>query len=447
MNKGTILIVDDEEKLRLLLKRIIALEGFQVKEAEDLKSGSWVLDKENIDVVLCDVKLPDGNGVEFAKTVKQRYPLIEIILLTAFGNIPDGILAMQNGAFNYITKGDDNIRIIPLLYQAIEKKQLRERIQQLEQQVGKKYSFDTIMGSSPTLKEAIALASIVAPTSTTVLLLGETGTGKEVFAQAIHNGSKRAHEKFVALNCSSFGKELMESELFGYKAGAFTNAVRDKKGLMEEADKGTIFLDEIGEMPVELQSKLLRVLETSEYIKLGDTKPTHVDIRIIAATNRNLQKATQEGLFREDLFYRLNVYAITLPSLRDRKKDIPDLAHFFVLLFSAKINVKDSGMSAAFLKKLQEHEWKGNIRELKNAIERAVIVANGHELDVVHLPADLRDIPIRQHMLPAFDLSSVEKQHIQQVLIHTHNNKAEAARLLNIGLATLYRKIEEYGLR
>jgi two-component system NtrC family response regulator len=446
MNKGTILIVDDEEKLRLLLKRIISLEGFQVIEAEDLKTASRLLEKEHVDVILCDVKLPDGNGVDFAKIIKEKFPLTEIILLTAFGNIADGVQAIQNGAFNYITKGDDNTRIIPLLYQAVEKKQLRERIRQLEQQVGKKYSFDNILGSSPLLKEAIDLAIKVAPNSTTVLLLGETGTGKEVFAQAIHNSSKRSKEKFVALNCSSFGKELMESELFGYKAGAFTNAIRDKKGLMEEADKGTIFLDEIGEMPVELQSKLLRVLETSEYIKLGDTKPTRVDIRIITATNRDLQKATQDGQFREDLFYRLNVYTITLPSLRDRKKDIPVLANFFVRSFSEKNNVPNPGMSKAFLDKLQELDWKGNIRELKNAIERAVIVSEGSELEVMHLPAELRDPPFKQQTMSAFSLSSVEKLHIQRVLIHTGNNKAETARLLNIGLATLYRKIDEYGL-
>ncbi|MBA4167754.1 MAG: sigma-54-dependent Fis family transcriptional regulator [Chitinophagaceae bacterium] len=444
MTKGTILIVDDEEKLRSLLRRIIALEGFKIVEADSLKSAMKSLDKEAVDVVLCDVKLPDGNGVAFTRIIKEKFPATEIILLTAFGNIPDGVEAMKSGAFNYITKGDDNARIIPLLHQAVEKKQMRDRIEQLEQQVGKKYSFENILGSSPLLKEAIGLARIVAPNATTVLLLGETGTGKEVFAQAIHNAGKRSQKSFVALNCSSFSKELMESEIFGYKAGAFTNAVRDKKGLMEEADKGTLFLDEIGEMPVGLQSKLLRVLETGEYIKLGDTKTTRADVRIIAATNRDLEKDVKEGKFREDLFYRLNVYTITLPSLRDRKKDIPALAFFFVKLFSEKINVRANGMSTEFLEKLQQHDWKGNIRELKNVIERAVIIANGSQLDVIHLPSELRETQLRQHALSAFDLSSVEKLHIQRVLIHTGHNKAEAARLLNIGLATLYRKLDDY---
>ncbi len=446
MTKGAILIIDDEEKLRSLLARIISLENFKVFEANGLKPALKILDKENIDVMLCDVKLPDGNGVDFTKTVKDKYSAVEVILLTAFGNIPDGVEAMKNGAFNYITKGDDNARIIPLLNQAIEKKQLKDRVRQLEQRVGKNFSFENILGASPLIKNAVDLALMVAPKSTTVLLLGETGTGKEVFAQSIHNASERALHSFVALNCSSFSKELMESEMFGYKAGAFTNAVRDKKGLIEEADRGTLFLDEIGEMPLDLQSKLLRVLETGEFIRLGDTKPMKVDVRIIAATNRDLGKYAEEGHFRKDLFYRLNVYPVALPALRDRKKDIPALAKFFTGMFSEKINVRDNGMSREFLQKVQEHDWKGNIRELKNIIERAVIIATGAELDMMHLPAELKETHLRPHALSAFDLRSVEKLHIQRVLIHTNYNKTEAARLLNIGLATLYRKIDDYGL-
>jgi len=445
--KSTVLVIDDEEKLRSLLKRIITLEGFRVLEADSLKAAGKILEREIIDVILCDVKLPDGNGVAYTKLVKEKYPAIEVILLTAFGNIPDGVEAIQNGAFNYITKGDDNARIIPLLNQAAEKKQLKERINQLEARVGKKYSFDNILGASPLLKEAIDLAKIVAPNSTTVLLLGETGTGKEVFAQAIHNASKRSQQAFVALNCSSFSKDLLESELFGYRAGAFTSALKDKKGLIEEADKGTLFLDEIGEMSIELQSKLLRVLETNEFIKLGETKSSKVDTRIIAATNRDLQNDVREGKFREDLFYRLNVYIITLPPLRDRKKDIPALAKFFVGVFAEKINVKEPSMTPEFIDKLMQHDWKGNIRELKNSIERAVIVSNGEPLTVSHLPIELRETHSTSKTLSAFDLQSVEKLHIQRVLNHTRYNKAEAARLLNIGLATLYRKIEDYQLQ
>ncbi|HTL08093.1 MAG TPA: sigma-54 dependent transcriptional regulator [Chitinophagaceae bacterium] len=445
--KSTILIIDDEEKLRSLLKRIITLEGYRVLEAATLKAATKTLEKEWVDVVLCDVKLPDGNGIDFTKTVKEKFPAIEIILLTAFGNIPDGVEAIQNGAFNYITKGDDNARILPLLQQAVEKRQLKEKIARLEERVGKKYDFSNVLGSSPLLKEAIQLATIVAPNTTTVLLLGETGTGKEVFAQAIHNASPRSLQPFVAINCSSFSKELLESEIFGYKAGAFTSAVKDKKGLIEEADKGSLFLDEIGEMPLELQSKLLRVLETNEFIKLGETKTTRVDVRFIAATNRDLHKEAAEGRFREDLFYRLNVYSIKLPALRERKQDIPLLAKFFIAFFAEKINVPVPEAGAEFMERLQQYPWKGNIRELKNCIERAMIVANGATLTIAHLPAELRELPPdNTQTLSAFDLHSAEKLHIQRVLNHTKYNKAEAARLLNIGLATLYRKIDDYQL-
>jgi len=442
---STILIIDDEEKLRSLLTRIITLEGFTVIEASNLKAGLKILEKDQVDVILCDVKLPDGNGVEFVKELKPKFPLVEIILLTAYGNIADGVQAMRNGAYDYITKGDDNDKIIPLLNSALEKVQLQKRIEQLEQQVGRRYGFESILGSSTLIHEAITLAKKVAPTDATVLLLGETGTGKEVFAQAIHNGSKRAGKPFMALNCSAFGKEILESEIFGHKAGAFTGAVKDKKGLIEEATTGTLFLDEIGEMHIELQSKLLRVLETGEFIKVGDTKSTKVNVRIIAATNRDLQQEVKEGKFREDLFYRLNVFTIFLPALRDRKKDIPVLAQHFLKIFSQKSNTKIENTSKDFLEHLQQHDWKGNIRELKNIMERAVILAEGTELTIESLPIELQSTNLNtQGTLSAFDLASVEKLHIQRVLNHTKGNKTETAKLLNIGLTTLYRKIEEY---
>jgi DNA-binding NtrC family response regulator len=441
---NTVLIIDDEEKLRTLLGRIISLEGFTVLQAGTLKAGSKIMQKESIDVLLCDVKLPDGSGVDFAGEIKTQFPFIEIILLTAYGNIADGVQAIKNGTFDYITKGDDNEKIIPLLYKAVEKVSLQKRIQQLEKQVGKQYGFDTILGNSLQITEAIMLAKKVAPTNANVLLLGETGTGKEVFAQAIHNGSKRNGKPFMALNCSAFGKGLLESEIFGHKAGAFTGAIKDKQGLIEEANTGTLFLDEIGEMPVELQAKLLRVLESSEFIKVGDTKSTKVDVRIIAATNRNLQEEIKEGKFREDLFYRLNVFSITLPALRERKKDIPLLAEHFLQVFAQKTNQRLEGMDKEFLSHLQQHDWKGNIRELKNVMERAVILADGPKLTLLNLPLELQTIHEHSQTLSAFDLASVEKLHIQRVLNHTKGNKTETARLLNIGLTTLYRKIEEY---
>jgi len=439
-----VLIIDDEEKLRSLLQRIVSLEGFEVLTADTLHAAEKLLDKQPVNVVLCDVKLPDGNGVDFVATLKKKHPLTEIILLTAYGNIPDGIQAMKNGAFDYLVKGDDNDKLIPLLYRALEKSDLQLRVQQLEAQVGKKYSFDSIIGHSPVIEEAKRLAGKVAPTDATVLLLGETGVGKEVFAQAIHSASNRSSKPFVALNCSAFSATLLESELFGHKAGSFTGATKDKKGLMEEADKGTIFLDEIGEMQPDLQAKLLRVLETGEFIKVGDTKPVKVNVRIIAATNRALTEEIKAGHFREDLYYRLNVFAIALPALRERKEDIVLLAKYYMKSFAEKTNTKVNSMSKAFIDRLQQHAWKGNIRELKNVMERAVILADGNELDIYNLPFDMQDdlTPDTEQL----DLASVEKQHIRKVLQHTKGNKTEAARLMNIGLTTLYRKLEEYGL-
>jgi two-component system, NtrC family, response regulator len=441
---NSVLIIDDEEKIRTLLARIIGLEGFEVYEAANGKTAIKKLEQQEIDVALCDVKLPDNNGVELVKEIKQKSPLTEVILLTAYGNIADGVQAIKNGAFDYITKGDDNDRIIPLLYRAIEKVTLSKRVNQLEKRIGNKYSFDKILGSSPAIAEAIGMAKKVATTDTTVLLLGETGTGKEVFAQAIHEASNRKSKAFVAMNCSSFSRELLESELFGHKAGSFTGAIKDKKGLFEEANGGTIFLDEIGEMLPELQARLLRVLETGEYMKVGDTKTIKADVRIIAATNRDLQQEIKEEKFRSDLFYRLSAFQISLPSLKERVQDIEVLANFFIAVFADKTNKAIPLLDKEYLDSLKRYHWPGNIRELKNVIERSVILEDGGLLTPKSLPFELQSSVHHTTGMSAFDLSSVEKLHIQKVLNYTKGNKTEAARLLNIGLTTLYRKIEEY---
>ncbi|MCS3553896.1 MULTISPECIES: sigma-54-dependent transcriptional regulator [Sphingobacterium] len=443
---STILIIDDEEKIRTLLARIITLEGFEVFQASDLKKGLKRLEEQDIDVVICDVKLPDGSGVDSTKVIKEKYPLIEIILLTAYGNIPDGVQAIKNGAFDYITKGDDNNKIIPLVNNASEKVALAKRVQKLEKQLGDRYSFDKIVGKSKPILNAIDLAKRVAVTDTTVLLTGDTGTGKEVFAQAIHQASNRSKFNFVAINCAAFSKELLEGELFGHKAGSFTGAMKDQRGLFEEANKGTIFLDEIGEMPVELQAKILRVLETGEFLKIGETKVTRVDVRIIAATNRNLEEEIANEHFRSDLFYRLSVFSIYLPALRERKQDIHLLANHFTQIFSLRAKRKELQISPEYITALENHQWKGNIRELKNCIERSVILSDNDVLCVDTLPFASIAVDSGVKMLSAFSMASVEKVHIQKVLHHTQGNKAEAARLLEIGIATLYRKIEEYKL-
>jgi two-component system NtrC family response regulator len=443
MQRSTILILDDEEKLRGLMAQILELEGFLVLQAGTWKAAQKRLEHHAVDVVLCDVKLPDGNGVELTQVMKSGYPSVEVIVLTAYGNISDGVRAIKNGAFDYITKGDDNDKIIPLVYRALEKIHLARRIQQLENQVEKKYSFENILGTSPAIQRAIDLARKVAPNDTSVLLLGETGTGKEVFAQAIHQASARRNKPFIAINCSAFSKDMLESEMFGHKAGAFTGALRDKKGLFEEANHGTIFLDEVGDMSSELQAKVLRVLESGEYFKVGESRPSTTNVRVIAATNRNLEKEITTGAFRADLFYRLSVFQITLPALRDRIEDILPLARHFTALFAAKMKKKITSVSDDYLDILQHHSWQGNIRELKNIIERSVILAENTELTPQTLPFEMQNISYHTSSSDRLDLASAEKFHIQKVLNLTNGNKTETARLLGIALTTLYRKLEE----
>ncbi|MBO9202913.1 MULTISPECIES: sigma-54-dependent transcriptional regulator [Niastella] len=439
---GNILLIDDEEQLRKLLSRIISLEGFTVEQAGTLKAAWTQLAQKEPDIVLCDVKLPDGDGVRFVKELKEKYPLIEIILLTAFGNIPDGVQAIKNGAFDYITKGNDNDRIVPLLYQAFDKATAQKRSAIKIKDKGT-YTFDDIIGQSALIKQAIQLAQRIAPANTNVLLLGETGTGKEVFANAIHAHSKRSDKAIVAINCSAFAKDLLEGELFGHKAGAFTGANKDKKGLVELADGGTLFLDEIGEMNIDLQAKLLRVIENGEFIKLGDVKTTKVNVRIIAATHRDLSKMVEDGTFREDLYYRLNVFTISLPALREHAEDIPALASHFLAYYAAKEDRPVLQIQKEALQLLQRHAWKGNIRELRNVLERATIMAEGDTILAENLPFDIQK---QDKGSSSLTLASVEKDHIQKVLRYTNGNKTKTAVLLGIGLTTLYRKMEEYGL-
>ena len=435
-----ILVIDDEDPIRNLLARMIELEGYKVWKASDCQSALKLLKAQPFDVVLCDVFLPDGNGVDFIREIKKHRPEAEVILLTAHGNIPDGVQAIKNGAFDYITKGDDNRKIIPTISRAVD---------EVEKKKGKvaplvSYSFESIIGSSNGLKQAVALARKVADTDVPVLLTGETGTGKEVFSHAIHYASPRSQYPIMAINCSAFSKDLLESELFGYKAGAFTGAMKDKPGLFEVANHGTVFLDEIGEMAFDLQARLLRVLETGEYIKVGDTKPTKVDVRIISATNRDLKKEIENGHFREDLYFRLSVFQIHLPPLRERKEDIEMLAETFLKRFAAKLKKEIKGMTSEVVDILKGAEWRGNIRELKNVMERSAIVCD-EEVTVQDLPIDLQCAGMDEEQgKEEFELAVSEQKHITKVLQYTRGNKTEAARLLKIGLATLYRKIEAY---
>ncbi|ASE60083.1 sigma-54-dependent Fis family transcriptional regulator [Chryseobacterium indologenes] len=438
---GNILIIDDEIKLLRLLGMILSQENFTVKEASTSRSALTMLEQYDFDVVLCDVRLPDAFGVELVQSIKTKYPHLEIILMTAFGNITDAVQAMKNGAYDYLVKGDDNEKIIPLVYKALEKvKDNKSRIIPRNTVRG----FAQIIGNSPAILQAKKLAEKVALTDAAVLLTGETGTGKEVFANAIHDASDRNKNSFVAINCSAFSREILESELFGHKQGAFTGALKDKKGLIEEANGGTLFLDEIGEMPIDLQAKLLRLLETKEFIKMGETKVSKSDFRLIAATNRNLEDEIKQGNFREDLYFRLNVFEINLPALRERKEDLKMLAKNFIDQFSHKLHLSGIQVSPDYYRILEKNDWKGNIRELRNAVERSLILMDNNTLDTESLPHYSEKTVSENDSL---SIRSLEKVHIQKVLQYTKGNKAEAARLLEIGIATLYRKLEEYGLK
>lgn len=437
-----VLIIDDEERFRELLARVIGLEGFEVFQAKNVREGFSTLEKESISVVVTDVRLPDGNGLDVLERIKREYPLIEVIVITAFGTIQDGVNAMKQGAFDYITKGDEDDHIHVIVERAVEKAQMQSKLQHLEQRMESQYSFENIIGESVAIQEAKEMAKKVASSDISVLLQGETGTGKELFAQAIHQASPRKNGPFVALNCSAFPKDLLESELFGYKKGAFTGANHSKKGLLEEADTGSLFLDEIGEMDISLQAKLLRFLEDKTFTKLGDTKQQSVDIRIIAATNKKLKEKADQGDFRDDLYYRLAGFTIEVPPLRERMEDIPILANFFL----KRVNNRVQFIDEQALSLLTGYPWKGNIRELKNIIERAAILAEGNSITAELLPPELHREHQPSRQSTSSSLEEVERSHIKRVLDHVNGNKTKAANILGIGTSTLYRKIKEYNL-
>lgn len=443
-----ILIVDDEPDVGRILAKKLQLEGHDVVTAGSGGDGLRRLEKEEFDVAVTDVRLPDVSGVDLTSVIKARYPAVEVICLTAFGNIADGVRAIKNGAFDYLVKGDDNDRIPAAAARAAEKARLQYRVRRLEQTIRERQGFDAITGTSPAIRQAVDLARRVAATDATVLLTGQTGVGKEVFAQAIHAGSNRSGEPFVAINCSALGRDILESELFGHKAGAFTGATRDKKGLFQEADRGTLFLDEVGELSIDLQAKLLRVLESGTFIRVGETKETRTDVRIIAATNRDLAQECREKRFREDLYFRLSVFHIPLPSLNERREDIPQLVELFLVRFSAKLTKRITGVSDRFLSLLRGHNWTGNIRELRNVVERAVILCEGNTLTEDLLPFDFngRETEEKEAGEESLRLKDAERRHIARVLRLAEGNKTKTAELLGISISTLYAKIREYDL-
>lgn len=452
MPDGTLLLIDDENELRQALARLLELDGYTVLQAPDARRGLDALRQhaDEVLVVLSDVKLPDGRGLDLLPRYKALAPLAEVVLLTAYGTIADSVRAMREGAFDYLTKGNADDQIGVIVDRAADKSRLQRRVAELEQKIGRQQGFAAMLGHAPALEAARQIARQVAVTDATVLLEGPTGAGKELFAQAIHADSPRRAKPFVAVNCSAFSKELLESELFGYKKGAFTGALADKKGLVEEASGGTLFLDEIGELELGLQAKLLRVLEGQEFIKIGDTKPTRVNVRLVAATNRNLRQEVAEGHFRADLYYRLSVVVVPVPALSARRADIPELARHFLQHFGAKLRRPALVPTPEALAALQAYAWPGNVRELRNVLERAAILTPpGQPLTPDDLPPEVQLAAAVPPTLAPDDersLRHLERQHIRRILLEVGGNKAEAARVLGIAHTTLYRKMQEYGL-
>ncbi len=441
-----ILIIDDDLAIRTLLSQLIKLEGFNVLTAKDGQEAIDIFNREeDIEIVISDVRLPDISGLELITKFRVINPFCEIIVLTAYGTIADGVKAIKLGAFDYITKGDEDNKIVPLVIKATAKNTLAKKLNKYEENVTAKFSFNNIIGKSKEILEVIDLAKKVSLTDTNVLLLGETGTGKEIFAQSIHYNSNKKNKSFVAINCSAISKDLLESEMFGYKAGAFTGATKNKKGLFEEADGGTIFLDEIVEMDISLQSKLLRVLETNTFIKAGDTKETVVDVRIISATNKNIKQSILDGKFRDDLYYRIGVMNIEIPPLRTRSEDIIELTDYFINLYKNKFKKTINSVSDDFYNALKLYHFPGNIRELKNIIERVILLNDNGRIDKTSLPIEISSIHIEKSNKSLL-LEDLEKEHILQVFNANQQDKVKTANVLGIGLTTLYRKLQSFGI-
>jgi len=443
-----ILIIDDEERMCWALKRALSHEGFQVVTTTRGLQGIDLTKETEPSVVILDLKMPDIDGIEVLKGIKKINPNISVIMITAHGTIDTAIEAMKIGATDYIIKPFKLEEIRVLVKQALHLSDSENQVNSLGEPSDKKYG--KFVGQSAALKEVTLLIQQVAKTAATVLITGESGTGKEVAGMEIHNASNRADEPFVAINCAALPEQLLESELFGHEKGAFTGATSKKKGRFEIANKGTIFLDEIGEMSISMQAKLLRVLQERCFERVGGTETIHVDVRVIATTNINLATAIANGTFREDLYYRLNVMRIIMPTLRSRKEDIPLLVNHFLEKFDPSRSIK---ISSEAIKILTCYNWPGNIRELQNAIERALIVCPGAEIQASHFPKDLLS-SVSESSSPAisltegvFTLEELEKHLIINALEKHDNNQTKVAKYLGISRPTLLYRLKKYGIK
>jgi two-component system response regulator AtoC len=454
MSSKRILIIDDEENMLHMLKTILSKEGYEIITAGNGIEGLEKIETNLFDTILCDLRMPEMDGLSFLKTVKVKNTDSTIIMMSAYGTIDLAVEAMKQGAYDYISKPFKPDEIILTLKKAEERERLRKENILLKKEIKKEFGFENIITKNDKMLQIFETIHKISDYDTSVLIIGESGTGKELVAKAIHYDSKRSGKPFIAINCGAIPENLLESELFGYVKGAFTDANQNKKGLFEEADGGTILLDEIGELPSNLQVKLLRALQEGEVRKVGDTKQIKLDVRIIAATSKNLGQEVRKDSFREDLFYRLNVIQIDLPPLRERREDIPLLINHFINRYNGKHHLKAKNISSAALNILVEYDWQGNIRELENAIERAVILSEGSLIEVSALPPDIRKLKAPGEKEMVNDEYSIKRIHlimeeqlIKKALDKTKGNRTQAAKLLEISHPSLLSKMKEFSIR
>jgi DNA-binding NtrC family response regulator len=444
----SILIVEDEPKMRRLLEMNLADQGFTTHAAGDAESGLKLLNSEKIDLVVTDFKLPGMNGVEFLQAIRRANAALPVVIMTAYGSVESAVEAMKLGASDYVLKPFSLAEMVMVIRKEIDSRNLREENRSLREALGHRYEYGNVVAKSEKMQNVLALVERVAPTNSTVLLGGESGVGKDLIARAIHEHSTRASGPFLKINSTAIPENLLESELFGYEKGAFSGATTAKPGKFELADKGTLFLDEIGDVPPGIQVKLLRVIQEREFERLGGTKTLKVDVRLVAATNRDLRAALEEGTFRQDLYYRLNVVAIDVPPLREHKEDIPALANFFVQRFAQASGKNISGIAPDAIERLVQFRWPGNVRELENVIERAITFASGRVLSAtdIHLDEGARPASAVPILPEGMTLDQWEQEIIREALRRANGNKSQAARALGLSRNALRYRLSQMGL-
>ncbi|MGE5311276.1 MAG: sigma-54-dependent transcriptional regulator [Nitrospirota bacterium] len=454
VERERILVIDDEKNMRHMLAVLLKKEGYEVATAGDGNEGLDLAGETYFDVILCDLKMPVMDGMTFLEKFQEMKLESTVIVMSAYGTLDTAIDAMKRGAYDYVSKPFKADEILLTLRKAEERERLRRENRRLQQSIQERYSFANMIGRSPAMQEIFATITKVAEYKTTVLVTGESGTGKELIARAIHYHSPRANKPLVTVNCGAIPESLLESELFGHRKGAFTDAIRDKRGLFEEADGGSIFLDEIGELPRSLQVKLLRVLQEEEIKRLGDTRSIRIDVRVLAATTKDLAGEVKAGRFRDDLFYRINVLQVTVPPLRERAGDLGLLIQHFVDKTAKRLGLQVNQVDPAVLRALQRYLWPGNVRELENVIERAMVMAGGRTIELEDLPPALQEAQAQTSpLLPDDGALSIkeasrrlERELIRRALEKTGGNRTQAAKLLEISHPALLYKIKEYGL-